>query len=211
VFDLVPLLAPEVEVPIGRLNWWRAYQFPSIDVSISVESRSTSRRPSTGHERVSAPSPRRSHEPHDPSSTSHSPSTDSLVPVVLVGLRALSRDGVGNTSQSSPSDSTFSTEAPTGGTSSQNATPSARASILDEVDAISSSYVIIVLGGHYPPEHRYAMASGSENAGDLDQLWYSILHTEHRKADLYSELGIWSTSCHRNHRLLLRTRYQNRA
>lgn len=42
---------------------------------------------------------------------------------------------------------------------------------VDNIDAITSSYVIIVLGGHYPPEHRYASTIGSEDTNELDQLW----------------------------------------
>jgi hypothetical protein len=105
--------------------------------------------------------------------TPSQPSGSNLVPVVLVGLRSLSRDnergipGFGvPPSRPSSAESTNSV----GGEPSSS--PSAdRPSLVDNVDAITSSYVIIVLGGHYPPEHRYASTIGSEDANELDQLW----------------------------------------
>lgn len=109
-----------------------------------------------------------------PTPVDTTPTTEHLIPVVIVGLRSLSRD-LNSRSPPSPSPRASSENARNPGS------PAAGVSGLDnpvqpmpadEIDAITSSYVIIVLGGHYPPEHRYASATGSDDSNDLDQLWY---------------------------------------
>jgi hypothetical protein len=95
---------------------------------------------------------------------------------VIVGLRSLSRDSnnrgpFGSPSPSPSAESSTSPSASISGSTAGAESP-VRPTPADEIDAITSSYVIIVLGGHYPPEHRYATATGSDDSNELDQLWY---------------------------------------
>lgn len=169
-----------------RLNWWRAYQFDSLP----VEQNATSA-PPQGQRQSNAPNQpdsfrsfsansTSSEQGNDPSHTA-TPTTQSrsghnLVPVVLVGLRAISRESDRPTPVP-----TFSTATRLGSSAENSQTSTGRAdrtssapdrsSGIDNVEAITSSYVIIVLGGHYPPGHRFASEIGSEDANELDQLW----------------------------------------
>lgn len=99
-----------------------------------------------------------------------------LVPVVIVGLRSLARDSNRRPSStpSPPSPETTSGTGPSESGTPSTSSPAPQTPLPDEVDAITSSYVIIVLGGHYPPEHRYASATGSDDSNELDMLWYVI-------------------------------------
>jgi hypothetical protein len=109
-------------------------------------------------------------------STPAQAASENLIPVVIVGLRSLSRDSnnrgpFGSPSPTSPQSAT-STSASGPDSAAAGVDNPVRSTPADEVDAITSSYVIIVLGGHYPPEHRYASATGSDDSNELDQLWY---------------------------------------
>lgn len=153
------------------MNWWRAYQFPSVHVPQVTTSLGG------GARAEAANSP--GHQGHrsggvEGSHTNHSTSTSGrLVPVVIVGLRSLPRDSRRPSSASSPPSPEAGTDADASEAGhSTNMGPGSQSMPADEVDAITSSYVIIVLGGHYPPEHRYASATGSDDSNELDLLWY---------------------------------------
>ncbi|KIM26402.1 hypothetical protein M408DRAFT_16925 [Serendipita vermifera MAFF 305830] len=164
--------SPGVDVP-RRLNWWRAYQFPSVHVQQT--SSSTSQEENTPVAGTNAPGSQGSPPGNDESTQNAATATNSgtLVPVVIVGLRSLARDPQHRpSSPSSIPPETTSGAGASGPRTTGQGDPVPTSSSTDEVDAITSSYVIIVLGGHYPPEHRYASATGSDDSNELDMLWY---------------------------------------
>ncbi|CAG7853547.1 SubName: Full=Uncharacterized protein {ECO:0000313/EMBL:CCA73310.1} [Serendipita indica DSM 11827] len=100
-----------------------------------------------------------------------------LIPVVLVGLRSLPPNSpnftvpAGNTSSgTTPTTGTGPTATSQGQPQMIFPEPAMRPNF-DDVDTITSSYVIIVLGGHYPPGHRYVSATNSDESGEFDLLW----------------------------------------
>jgi hypothetical protein len=182
----------------GRLNWWRAYQFPSVQVAHSSHTASqggndrTENSNSTSQRQGSRFASSLFEEAPQSRSTPAQATSENLIPVVIVGLRSLSRDSNNRSPFGSPSppspQSAAGTSAPAPGSAAAVDNP-VRPTPADEVDAISSSYVIIVLGGHYPPEHRYASATGSDDSNELDQLWYVCHQAQVLSLTLF--IGTW--------------------
>lgn len=157
-----------------RLNWWQAFQFPVIPAPRNGQSglgrQDTS--PSGSSPGVATDS---STGPGE--SSPQGQAERNLIPVVLVGLRSLPPNSpnftvpAGNTSSgTTPTTGTGPTATSQGQPQMIFPEPAMRPNF-DDVDTITSSYVIIVLGGHYPPGHRYVSATNSDESGEFDLLW----------------------------------------